>query len=512
MSITILNLPDSYKVPGFFGETDYGAGPINLRTIPFFLLLVGLKHPTLGTMTPDVDILDCTSNDDADSFAGAGSELARMAYAAIGEAKGYRLQIAAPAAAGGAAPATFTFTIGNGNTGSTGGITLYIAGKAYPVTFAQGNTPTQSAVAVLAAVNQDPKCPFLLTNVAGVITGTHKCPSVRGNDFVIYLSIAGAPSTQTYTLTGGAAVTSTTQINGVRATGGSGVETLTNILNVEFPGRYQRIVPATYDATSLGVWLTQINAKADPTVGRTEHVIVGHNGTLSAATSIAQTTLNNSRFQVCWHKDSETPPAEMAAAMGAVRAATEQPNPNSAFDGYQFATVVSQRFQSDYASVVTQQSCLDNGVTPFVSTSNGKAQVVRSITTHSLNGSVPDYRTLDTYDAWVPDWFRDDTAIFWATSFRVDNPYVQPDPGDGEPAPPPGSATPALWTAKLWHRMLGYERQNILAQVALNPPQSEYNYAANRIMSKAPTIAKPHQHQIGVKVLQGNVQPPATLP
>src|ERR1700733_14296779 len=105
MNGVIIALAPTDKGPGFYGQTLYGVGALSLSSIPTVLLLVGLMANTGGTLVPDTAVVDCTSTDDADTFAGAGSELARMAYAAL-NIPGVAIQLAAPAIPSGAVAAT----------------------------------------------------------------------------------------------------------------------------------------------------------------------------------------------------------------------------------------------------------------------------------------------------------------------------------------------------------------------------------------------------------------------
>ncbi len=54
MAITILGFASTDKVPGFVGETVYGAGAISLGSIPIKLLCVG-GISTDGDLTPDTE-------------------------------------------------------------------------------------------------------------------------------------------------------------------------------------------------------------------------------------------------------------------------------------------------------------------------------------------------------------------------------------------------------------------------------------------------------------------------
>jgi hypothetical protein len=119
---------------------------------------------------------------------------------------------------------------------------------------------------------------------------------------------------------------------------------------------------------------------------------------------------------------------------------------------------------------------------------------MRSITSRSLNGAVPDYRVLDTADAVVPQRIREAVAELWTDEVAVQNEYVSPDLPDGE-LPPEGTITPKLW-ATMVNGLLGTaETQNLLINVEANPATAEYNSSLHAIVSDVPTIVKPKNYQ-----------------
>jgi phage tail sheath gpL-like len=501
MAIQLTGYSDSDKIPGFYSERVFGAGPINIRTIPLVMLCCGLKS-SAGTITVDTDVVEITSTTDANAYAGQGSELGRMLNAAIREARGYRLMACSPTGGGGASAAVTVTYVGSAS--SNGYWYYYIGGTKISVAVSSGDAIATQATALAAAITKLPDLPVTASASLGVCTITLKHAGIRGNQWIIYQDKTSttAPGTTTSTLGGGSAVTSSTNVNGVFFASGTGTETMTAVLATLQPGRYDRCVWAQNDATSLAAIATQCDAKAGPLEGRSEHNVVAANGTSNAAISLAQTTLNNARFQLCHMFEAETHPSEIAAAMCAKRAATEQSKPCSGYDGYEFVTVQPHRFPGQTPTRTTQQTQLDAGVTP-IKTVNGKAQVVRAITTHCLNGSTPDYRTIDVSMSVVPDYMAEVVRLRWLT-FVAQNPNVQDNPGENDPLPPSGVAYPDLWNAEVISELRAEEARGTICQVSDNLPESEFNSAAQRIMTRMPVVPTPIQHAIGVLVPQLN--------
>lgn len=505
MSFLITGFSESDKVPGFVGETQYGAGQINLLSIPIILLLIGLKASG-GSITTNTDIVPITSNEDADTYLGAGGECARMSYAAIANGSGFDLRAACPTAAGGAAAAALTITMVSAAT-SAGTIRIWCDGQNVDTGVQSGDAIATIATNMAAAFAKFPRLSVTASPAAGVVTLTKKCAGIRGNRGAVYFdaqSIA-PPATTAVTLGGGgASITCSSLVQGLFFAGGSGVETMTTLLSNLFEGTYQRVAWAENDATTLGVLLAQNQQKAGVLEGRMEHYVVASNDTLVNTTSLAQTTLNDPRFQMCWLLESEIHPSEIAASMAAARAAAEASQPNSSFDGVSFSVLMPQRFPSQRPNRTTQQSALDNSVSPFTTNDQGQVLCVRAITTHSLSGTTPDSRTLDVADAYVPDFVRAALDVFWTTSFVVDNPYVQDDPAEGDAPLPDQVGTPKLWNSAVTNQLKAFEQLKILeiGSTDANPPQSQYDATAKRIMSVV--FAKPlaKQHAIGCIVKQ----------
>jgi phage tail sheath gpL-like len=503
MTILIQGFGSDFKVPMFAGETVFGAGAISLATITLKLLLVGLKT-SAGSLTLDGTPQQIFSADDADTKAGAGSELARMCYIALRQ-PGVSIWAAAPTGAGGAA-ATATITIATTAT-SAGTFTYWFDGERVDVQVASGDTPTVIGASIVAAIGAKPRLPVTGSNSSGTVTVTVKSAGIRGNDYILFQDTSAGPSATTSAISGGSSVTG----GGVRFTGGTGTETMTALLATIFGTRYHRIAIAQYDSTSLAAWKAQLNTLAGPLEGRMEHLVFATNGTLSASTTLTTTTLNNARVSGFWLLNGETHPSAMAAAYGALRVEKEQSDPDAAFDGDELLGVAPQRAVGDWSSLSTQQSALNNGTTPGVTTADGRVVVVRAITTKCLNGTDPDYRTLDTSQAVVPDYVRDGLKLIWDTEFKIENPRVASDPASGQRDRPAGVATPTRWNQRVTQYLRVLEGSTpdspfagrpVLVDVGTNLPSSEFDSNANRIMSAVPTKPAPNQHQIGVSVRQ----------
>jgi phage tail sheath gpL-like len=498
--IVIDGYSDADKIPGFFAETKFGVGGFSINAIPLVFLLVGLKG-TAGTIVADVDVKEVNSFEEARTYGDSGSEVTRMAARAFDQGLGgVRLKMACPlTAAGAAATATITFT---GTSTGAGTHYFYVGGELIAFDVLAGVAAATAATNLVTKITGMTHLPVSAGAVGAAVTLTVKCVGVRGNDYILFRDDSKAPAGLTSAVAGGTSVTG----GGVRFTGGTGTETLTNLRSLLYPARYHRMSLAQNDAVSLAAWETHVDDKAGVLEGRMEHVCVAGNGTLGASQSLAQTTLNNARFQFLWLLNSESHPSEIAAAMGAIRASTEGSKPNAGYDGRILKGIKPQRYRADWPNRSTQQSALDNSVTPLTTNEENQVVVVRSITTRSVANGGPDYSCMDTNKAVVPDYCRDRYRALWF-KLRETNEYVKPNPGTGEKEPPEGVLTPDRWAKEVLIENQNMEDELILTQtmLAANKPQADWNSAAERIMCAAPVVPLPLNHALGMSIRQTSI-------
>lgn len=500
---TIVAFASTDKVPGFVGEVVYGTGAVSASALPTNLLLVGYKLDA-GIAVADQDVVDIRSSDDADLWFGAGSELARMCYKAL-LTPGVTLK--AQAVSTPASPTAATATITIAGTWSVGGSWSYrIDGEIVTGGISTTDTPTAVAAGIVEAITNRPRLSVTAApGAAGVVTLTRKNPGDRGNLGTLFQDKSKLPTGLTSTLAGGTAMPG----GGVHFTGGAGVEApALSIANLH-AGQYDYVALATNTTgtiTPAGFWQEAIQSKTSPLEGRPSFVLIGFTGTLAAATTLTTTGINDAMWQLLWMANGEVMPGELAASFGAERQTKEHVDPAAGYDGTIVRGIAPHSFRGDSPSRSTQLSALNAGITPLVSTPDGKVAVVRSITTRCRTNGLPDYRTLDTSEAVVPQFIRKDVGLLWETSFRQANPRVSDDAVGGAKRPA-GVATPSLWNAYVTNLLKGHEAgfggaPPIIIDVDQNLPTSGYDPVARRIMTLLPVVVAPTQHQIGVSIRQ----------
>lgn len=511
--IVIPGLSTTTKRPGFFGELKAPAGSISAASIPLRLLLVGNKT-SVGDMTADGAPVQILSEDEADSRAGAGSELATMAYGIGGGAGALQQQntevFLACVAEAASSPAFATATITISGTWTTGGTLSYrLSGWRFSVGVGGTDTVTNVAVAIVNAIMANSRVPFTATNSSGVVTVTTKNKSPRSNWHALFQDITQRPSGLTSTLAGGTAMTG----GGVHFTAGAGNDSPTNLLATLASTQFDRIAIAcgdsTLDATNLALWKAQVDSQAGAATGILQQIVTASNDTLTNAASITVTTLNDIRFELLHGLNEETHPMVLASTFAAARVLTEQRDPDSSYDGFVLHGCAPQTQAADIYTPAQMETALGEGVTPLFTNSSGELTVVRAITTHCRLGSNPDYRVLDTSETTVGDHILTQAELLWLTDFLPNNPRVRDNPAPEEPDPPDGVATPDLWDKATTQMLRKMERGDgyplpIVENVDENMPASSFDPVAKRIMQALPYQTMPNQHSIGVSVRQIN--------
>jgi phage tail sheath gpL-like len=568
VTFAIPGFPSTDFVPGPYGIVRYGAGASSAASIPLKMLVAGMKASnTTGTSVQDKSLDLCPDSLTVDGLYGAGGQISKAIQAALG-IQGVAITGAPIAVPSGAVQASWVVTI---TAAQTAAGTLFVRVDGVVISCSVGATDTATTIAtnLAAAINATSRLPFTATASTLYVTITAITPGASGNQYIGFSVVTQCPgvtasftgSTWTAstaytsspaqfvqpatangfyykcttagttgssppvfpvvvgtTVTDGSAVWTCYGLvvtgGGATPGGGSGVESAANVLALIKTQRFDRICICSNDSTNLGLWQAQIDIQAGPLYGILQHAVYGTTSTLAAATTLSQ-TLNDQRLQAMWYLNGETAPWEMAGVFCAMRVAAEANDPDAIYDNQLLPGVAPQSQTADVPSHATLVSALNNGVTPVGTNQSKQAFLVRSITAHSLNGSNPDYSTLDTGAAVVPDFVLTTLLLYWQNNFAPNNPRVAPDLPANSPKYPPGVAYPSLWSAyanKILQDLSngitgGVQVAPIIINVAQNPVVSTYDYVANRIMSAVTVIPAPGDHQIGVSVLAASLSP-----
>lgn len=502
----VFELSPSDKLPSTALKTTFGgggAGNNQVRT----LLLIGACASGGGTLTPDTMIADVTADGDEIALTGnTGNDLQRQVAMVRRWFPATKIKIATVTQSSGVA-STATITIGGSWTvGSTGPVRYRLGDVPIEVFALSSDTPTTFGDALALAINNSVPCPFTAVNTAGAVVLTNKSYGVTGNDLIVWQDTTYKPSGLTSTLSGGSAVAS----GGVRCTSGAATESMaTLITNLTSSGlTFWTIACSIIDATNLGRLETFIDAQCGPLIRRFGNVVVGTTKTLAAATSLAQTTLDNVRFQMLWHEEGETPGEETAAWVAALRHQREQTNPNQKY-GDVPTPFRAQEAASKRMSRATQVAALDVGLTALP-TRNGVVVMPRAITTRSLTATGDtDDGTIDVAAARTPDVINEGIGSVWQAYTDSEDTtahhYLRNDPAPGEEADIPAGVTyPQDWQREVTLYMKAREGDKWVTGVDAHPTVVGMHPTSStpRFVQFTPVIVLPHTYQLEGTIAQ----------
>lgn len=513
----------TWKVPYFAIQLNYAAGPIEGQG-PLNVLLIGLPG-TGGNITNNAEIRQVFQQSDVDTACQPGSQLSRMAKAALKAAPLSNIYIAAvPPSAGTKATVTLTLT-GSWTAGGT--LRVSTGGTDYLQSILPTDTVGTVAANFVLGWNANPDMPFVATAVAGVIMLTAVDTGLCGTQYIVTQDVSQCPAGFLSAIAGSSTIHSTTNSTTMVAAGasssGTGTESYSTILTILNTRRWARVACGANDSVNAGLVSTWIKQQLAPLVQKYNMAVFGWNGSLSGATSLAQTTLNNPNCQVVASRNCELNPAEIAAGMAALRASVENANPIFDYDGYDVSTwIPSTRtpFLTLDPWIDTEANTLLNaGVTPVrCGLDGGSQKIVRAITTYCFLNGGQDTRCIDIGDAVMASYVAIAVQNYYVSVFRVANPYVQDDGPSQQNDPQTGVATPSAWRGALqkllsqwgpksasqtdgtnWLQDTWTKPQN---GVAKYPIQAVFDVSSQRIKSSMNIVATRLQHGIGLIINQ----------
>lgn len=480
-AINLVGVAANFPNPGVFVELDFAQGPSAGYGGQRACLLIG-NSTSAGSATQDTVVygpdtaITCQTESDVITLFGPGSQLHRMflRFTAINRTTPLYF-IAATRSAGTAASGTMTLATA---ATSNGNIRFWCEDQFVDTAITSGQTAVQIATAVVASINSQTRWPVTAANGGtAVVTVTAKLAGPEGNWIRIQSLIT--PGTATIG-------TTTTLTANTFLTSGATADNYTNALATIIANRYYYIALADGDATNVGRVVTQVNSQATATNGIRQRVIYGSMDTSANAITNA-TGINAARAECVWGSGAvDWTNGELAAFSAALYALLEsgaavgvnrknfslfpaqQPDTN-----YWNSTLVtaSRNGVASAPTAATITSLLNNGVTPWTILTTGATQLVKRITTYSLNGSNNDYRIRDAHKVTVCDYFADDVQVLTQQQFGGKDLLPDlPTNQQQQNALPPTATTPSIWGAALRGLVTRYDRAGQWTAQAGSPP------------------------------------------
>ncbi len=381
-NIAFDTLPSSIRKPGKYLEFNT---KLAVRTLPSNaqnVLIMGTMNST-AKQKPLVPV-EVFSDDEAAVLFGYGSIAHMMATAAIRANPYIRLSVIGLAEATSGVAASGKVTV-SGTATSSGVLSLYIGTKVVQVAIAKGDTAAESASALAFAAF--PSLPVTAAADTGVVTLTAKNKGALGND--IGFSAQSTASSLTVAVT-------------AMASGDVDPDPADALAAVYNAGHDVIITPysAQDDLASLREHLDGVSHALEQ---RGAIGIYALTSTLSQSTTLAA-LINSGRISGALLPATKSFPWEVAAAYGAVMASEEDPaRPLNTLA----LTGIAPPAVEDRLGRMEQESALANGVTPLEVGPGEVVQIVRAISTYTLDAQgVEDVSLLDITTIRSLDYVR----------------------------------------------------------------------------------------------------------
>lgn len=492
MGIIVSGFATDNAVPGSYRASVFGAGLVAIGSLPIKVACLGNKTSS-GSATADLDVPPITSELDADTYLGSGSECALCCYGAlsVGDVSVY----AAPVAEATSGPVAASITIAFSGTATRNG-TIYFrcAGKSFNIGVTTTDASTAMATNCDAAANGVVRAPFTSGVSSSTVTLTWRQVGVRGNQALLWWDSSDVPGV-TVTVTGGTAIHSRL----VPFANGAGADSVANVLAILATDTYDFLAVPHNDATNMGLIKTHLASEALPGTSHLESAIFAIMGTYAAATSLSTSTLNDQRLTLVWSLYLEDHPAWYAGKIAALRGSIVGQQPNYKWAGIKINGAIAHAYKGDNPGAATQKLALNNGL--CVLRSDGSdVYLVRGIVTKCLTSSASDFRTRDWSDVDVTDRINREVGALW-DAVSAANPWAEPDSTTGQ-SPAQGVITPSLWNGHLLTLMREKAAAGWVYLVEEHPPQSEWDNTRKCIMSAIPSYTKPKSFQLGANINQ----------
>lgn len=374
-NISFDRIPSSIRKPGAYFEFNTRLAVNTLPGNQQRVLVIGQMRASPASTVQPLQLVDVFSDADAAVYFGAGSYAHRMVRAAITANPYVQLTVVGMADAAAGVVATGKVTV-TGAATAAGSLSVFVGKEKVSIAVDTGDTITEMATALAKAVNDLVHLPVTAAAAAGVATFTAKHKGLEGNN----IRLAAQAQTTGVSLAATAMA------------GGQNDPALDEALAAAFAAGHNIVVTPFATQQALASLRAHLDAVADPREHRGAIGVAALPTTLSAATTLATAT-NGQYVTLALHAGSVMQAADIAAAYASVIAFEEDPaRPLNTLA----VAGLDVPDPADRLGRVEQENALYNGVTPFEVGPGDVVQIVRSITTYTVNpAGVPDIAMLD---------------------------------------------------------------------------------------------------------------------
>lgn len=442
-TIALTGIEVSYPLPGKFREIKTNTGAAGGVSQSWKAVILCNKLSTVGSGSVDgygdalsYPVLINGGEQEVIDRCGLKSE-ALVLWRAFRAANPTTTDVALCIVAPGTGSATADFTV-TGPATKAGTIRIDTCDGSRFVGFQNGDSASDVATLLRAAVNAERYVPIAATGSTGTVTVTASWAGTRGDWYVDKIRMT------VITPSSGIAVS-----KGSVTGGSTDDDQTTAIVNLENAGYFWIVNPKTSTSAvtstdnGIGELAAAMNNYVAPASGKQMALVFGATGTAAQAVTLANSV--NQPWALCAHSEANDWSHGMIAAhaAGALSYMTASNRAANLADygrkrSSDMFYVPDPYSKGDRPTITEQKTLVNNGVTPIAFTETGKPYIVWAVSTKSLTNSVSDYRSRP-FHTWLC------ACDYWETlSVEMDS-VMQPNVADNwsdKQKPIPGFSTP----------------------------------------------------------------------
>jgi phage tail sheath gpL-like len=383
-NVQFSQIPAGVRKPGQYLEYNTANAVSTLPDNAQKMLIIAQRLAT-GTVNALVPT-QVFSEAQAAGYFGAGSMAHLMVKTAIAENPYLDLTVCALNDNAAGAQATGTITITGPATGP-GILDLYIGSRRVEIAIASGDAQNAIAAALNTALGNEAALPVTNAVNANVVTLTYRHKGAVGNQVLLTSRCTAA----------GVTAAIVTMANGATD------PDITTALAKVYANEYNKVATPYNDQTSLTALRNHLANVSGPLEQRPGVGVFGLTGSLASSTTLAG-QIDDGRLFGGLIRASISPAYEVAAALAAVWC--REPDPARPLNTLALVTIAAPAIDQRL-SRTEQESCLHNGITPLEVGPGERVQIVRLISTYTLNPQgIPDVSLLDATTITSLDYGR----------------------------------------------------------------------------------------------------------
>lgn len=369
--ISFNSIPIGGRTPGSYIEFDASRATSGLAVPDNRVLLIGqrISAGTVAALIPTV----ITHADQAITFFGRGSQLARMAKAFKAADQYSELVAIALDDVGAGTAATGTIVV-TGPATVSGTIALMIAGQSIPVVVSSGTASTAIATAIGAAINAALDLPVTATVATSTVTLTARHKGTFGNEIDVRHSHNRGENLPT-----GVGLTITP------LSGGATDPDYASIWAIIGDANYRTIIIGTATATTLTAVKAELDSRNGPLRMLDCAAYAGKSGTQGSLAAFGDAQ-NNQYVTVIGSAKSPSPPWEWAASYAAICGYYSQIDPARPLHTLVLPGLVPPKEEQLFTRA-ERELLLKDGIATWTADTSGVMRIERAITTYQLNAA-----------------------------------------------------------------------------------------------------------------------------